>query len=247
MNTDVVTSTYLNSDVTATGPPEASQELDQDDFLSLLMTQMQNQDPLDPMESQQMLEQISSLNQVELLQELNTNMESVILGVASLNNASAVNLVDQNVMVLGDEFTADDSTVTMGYVLPSSADEVSVTVTDSNGEFVIELTESGKAAGLHELTWSGATPGETYNLSITATADDTEVSAHTAICGLVEGLDFSEGFVQLVVGGQPVGLDEVLMVMPSGSTDEAAEATELLAASMDLVTEMLDVFGDETP
>lgn len=247
MNTDVVTNAYLNVGVANSGPPEASQELDQDDFLSLLMTQMQNQDPLDPMESQQMLEQIASLNQVELLQELNTNMESVILGVASLNNASAVQLVDQNVMVLGDEFTASSTSVDLGYVLPSSADQVTVTVTDSDGVYVTEFNETDMEAGLHELSWSGATPGETYTLSITATADDTEISAATAICGVVEGLDFSEGFVQLVIGDMTVGLAEVLKVMPNSPDDEAALASELLAASMDLVTEMLDVFGDQLP
>jgi len=207
------------SEIPTTGPPTASQELDEEDFLNLLLTQMQNQDPLSPMESSQMMDQISSMNQVEQLQVANQNLETLIMGMASLNNATAVNLIDRAVMVAGDEFTAPETQVTLGFLVVGPADEVEVSVVDSAGEGDHSASFSAVEAGLEGFTFSGAIPGETYSLVVTATADGEEVPAYGAISGVVEGLDFSDGLVKLVVGDLRVGLDSVLQVLPGDEPD----------------------------
>jgi flagellar basal-body rod modification protein FlgD len=222
---EAVNNSYL-SELPGAGPPDTpSQELDEQDFLNLLMTQLQNQDPLSPMEGTQMMEQISALNQVEQLQAANANLESLILGMASLNNASAVNLIDRSVMVAGDEFQAESGSVDLGYLLDGEADSVTIEIFDEAGDSV-ESIELGEAeAGLNNFTWSGAEAGASYSFSVKATFEDGEVASQAAITGQVTGLDFSAGIVQLVVGDLTIGLDQVLAVLPA----QNAAQSELLA------------------
>ncbi len=245
MDIDGVTNQIL-SDTPATGPPEASQELTDEDFLSLLLTQLQFQDPLDPMEGVEMVNQIASLNQVDQLQSANANLESLILGMASLNNANAVQLIDRDVMVLGDAFTADSASVQCGFVLAGPADSVEVSVLDSAGEVVQSWSHGETDTGLTQVQFDQAQPGESYTLAITATLDGVEVGAQGAVVGHVDGLDFSEGLVQLVVGDELIGLDEVLVVMPtSGESEAIAYAT--LAAELMQVAELMDADREVTP
>ena len=238
MDVNSVTNQLL-SDSPTTGPPEASQELDEDDFLNLLLTQLQFQDPLDPMEGVEMVNQIATLNQVEQLEVANGNLEALILGMASLNNASAMQLVDKDVMVIGDTFTAQSDTVSFGYVLGQSVDDVEISVLDSQGNVVQTWNDGDVAAGFHELTFRQAQAGETYTVVVNATSDGVTVDAQSAIVGHVDGLDFSEGIVQLVVGDDLVGLDEVLQVLPA---DYGSETSDLLALAQEL-TAMTEAIG----
>lgn len=218
------------SELPGAGPPDTpSQELDEQDFLNLLMTQLQHQDPLSPMEGTEMMQQISSLNQVEQLQAANDNLQSLILGMASLNNASAVQLIDRAVMVAGDEFQADSGSVELGYVLGGEADSVTVTIYDDTDEVVKTITADEASAGLNTFTWNGAEAGESYRISVTASFESTEVTAQAAVSGRVTGLDFSEGIVQLVLGDLTLGLDQVLAVLPSAGAAQA----EVLDALVD--------------
>ncbi len=220
---------HVLNDLPGAGPPETpSQDLDEQDFLNLLMTQLQHQDPLSPMEGTEMMNQISALNQVEQLQAANDNLQSLILGMASLNNASAVGLIDRSVMVAADEFVADSGSVELGYVLAGEADTVTVTVFDETDQQV-EMIELGAAeAGLGRFTWSGAEAGESYRISVTASFEDAEVTAQAAVSGRVTGLDFSEGIVQLVLGDLTLGLDQVLAVLPAGDAGQAEMLASLL-------------------
>ncbi len=228
MNIEGVNGSYLDQ-LPGAGPPDtASQELDEQDFLNLLMTQLQNQDPLSPMEGTQMMEQISALNQVEQLQAANANLESLILGMASLNNASSVNLIDRSVMVAGDEFQAEASSIDLGYLLEGEADSVTIEFFDEAGEFVDSIEISEAEAGLNTFTWSGAEAGESYSFTVEATLDGAEVTSQAAITGKVTGLDFSQGIVQLVVGDLTIGLDQVLAVLPAESAAQAELLAQLL-------------------
>jgi len=234
MDVNTVTNSLL-SDSPTTGPPEASQELDEQDFLNLLLTQLQFQDPLDPMEGVEMVNQIATLNQVEQLEVANGNLEQLILGMASLNNASAMQLVDKDVMVIGDTFTAQAGSASFGYVLGQDVDDVEVSILDSAGNVVQTWGDGDTSAGFHELTFRQAEVGETYTVVVNATSDGVAVDAQAAVVGHVDGLDFSEGLVQLVVGDDLVGLDEVLQVLPTGFGTETGDflalAQELIAAT----------------
>jgi flagellar basal-body rod modification protein FlgD len=245
MDIDGVTNQIL-SDSPTTGPPEASQELTDEDFLSLLLTQLQFQDPLDPMEGVEMVNQIASLNQVEQLQSANQNLEALILGMASLNNANAVQLIDRDVLMVGDTFTAEGATAQIGYVLGDAADSVEVSVLDSTGTVVQSWTHGETDVGLTQLEFDQAEPGESYSVLVNATLEGAEVSAQAAVVGNVDGLDFSTGLVQLVVGDELIGLDEVLVVMPhNGESEAVAQAT--LAAELMQLAELMGVDREETP
>jgi len=240
MNIDGVTNQLLG-EIPTTGPPTPSQELDEEDFLTLLLTQLQYQDPLSPMESAQMMDQIASLNQVEQLQVANDSLEALILGMASLNNASAMQLVDREVMVVGDTFTAESGSADFGYVLAGDADEVEVSILDSTGNVVQSWQQGETSAGLNQLTFDQAQAGETYTVVVNASQEGAEVVAECAVVGRVDGLDFSEGLVKLIVGDELIGLDQVLLVLPVGDRGEE-DATELLAQRL---TDAVQALGTE--
>ena len=241
MNVNGVTNQLL-SEIPSTGPPEASQELDEEDFLTLLLTQLQYQDPLDPMESVDMMDQIAALNQVEQLQVANNSLDALILGMASLNNASAMQLMDREVMVVGDTFTADDGSVPFGYVLGQDVDEVEISILDSQGNAVQTLEYGATTAGLTQLSFDEAQAGETYTVVVHAYSDGVEVDAQAAVVGRVDGLDFSAGLVQLVVGDQLIGLDEVLVVLPIADITPTEDGTETLAQQL---TEAVQALGTQ--
>ena len=82
-----------------------SQEIGEEQFLSLLMAQLSNQDPLNPMEAAQFLDQIATMNSVKQLMDANSRLDSLLLGMTSLNNESAVDLVGRKVVARADEFS----------------------------------------------------------------------------------------------------------------------------------------------
>ncbi len=246
MTTDInaVQNAYL-SDTPTTGPPEASAELDDEAFLSLLMSQLQNQDPLDPMDSAQMLEQISSLNQVDQLQQANANLEALIVGMASLNNAASVDLVGKEVMVVGDTFTAESSSATVGYLLSGEADDVEVLVYDADDNLITTIQAGASEGGLETVDVSGLTEGQDYRIEVNAEFEGEEVSCEVAVSGVVEGLDFSEGFVSLIIGGQSYALDQVLQVMPEDGGSAGEVLAQEITASLSALQSLLSLFGED--
>jgi flagellar basal-body rod modification protein FlgD len=189
-------------------------------FLQLLMTQMKNQDPLDPMENQEFISQLAQLSTVEQLRTTNSNLEVLQLYQSSINNAQAVSLIGKEIRASGDAFHYDgQGAAEMDYNLAADAATVTVAIYDSTGAVVKTLELGAMSAGDQVAEWDGTntdgSPLEAgdYTFKVTATASDgSAVTASTYITGVVDGVAFENGMPILKVGTHDVTMGEILEV-----------------------------------
>lgn len=192
-------------------------------FINLMMTQMKNQDPLDPMDNQQFLSQLAQLTTVEELRNANTNLESLALYSSSMNNAQAVSLIGKTIRANGNSFDYDgNGSATMKYKLDGDAAKVSVTVYDSEGALVKTIELGSQSSGQQSVTWDGTnfdgSPLEAGNYTYKVTATDTAketVNASTFITGTIDSIAYENGAPVLKIGDNEVKMGDILEVMMS--------------------------------
>lgn len=189
-----------------------------DTFLALLTTQLQNQDPLDPMKSEQFTEQLVQFSGVE--QSINTNkkLEQLIeLQTAGQLN-SAVSYMGKTVEVISDEMMLDSGTSTLSYGLDHNAETTIVTIVDQNGN-TVRTVNGETAAGRHEFTWDGLDDDGNlmadgvYGFSVVAVdGDDETVETVAASLGRVTGVEIVDGGLMLNIGEMGVPFDSLFAV-----------------------------------
>ena len=136
------------------GSKEAS--LGKDDFLTLLIAQLQNQDPLNPADATEFTAQLAQFSQLEQLSNVNTKLETFAGMADQVERQSALGLMGEEVVVQASEFEGDgNSTTTLGYRLDVPADKVTLYVLDSNGYNVATLPSSGTQPGEYFVEWNG--------------------------------------------------------------------------------------------
>lgn len=194
--------------------------MNKDDFLQLFITQLQNQDPLNPQDGTEFLSQLAQLTQVEQAYNTNTALEKLLAAQNDSMSLSAVSFIDKNVTAKGDSISFDGSTnVALTYDLETSADSVVISVSDGTGKVVRTIETGGNYGGKNSYTWdgtdnSGATvPAGIYSFSITATTTSgSTVSATTYTSGRVNGLSLSSETPTLIMGDVSVSLTDVIGV-----------------------------------
>ncbi|MBS1231129.1 MAG: flagellar biosynthesis protein FlgD [Proteobacteria bacterium] len=185
----------------------STSEATQDRFLKLLVTQLQNQDPLNPMDNAQMTTQLAQISTVTGIDKLNTTLSSMIDSVASSQNVQTAGMIGKSVLVAGSNLeltssTAKDSTgkdVTTktavgGVKLASAADSVTVTIKDKSGNVVSVQNLGAQKAGVFNYSWDGTTDAKTtaddgtYSISVSALQGTNKVEATAMQFGTVSAL-----------------------------------------------------------
>ena len=179
----------------------------QDRFLKLLVTQLQNQDPLNPMDNAQMTTQLAQISTVTGIDKLNTTLSSMIDSVASSQNVQSAEMIGKSVLVAGSQLVLSSSTekdstgkeVTTksavgGVKLASAADSVTLTVKDSSGNVVSVQNLGAQKAGVFNFAWDGTTDAKTtaadgtYTISVSALQGTDKVEATAMQFGTVSAL-----------------------------------------------------------
>ena len=179
----------------------------QDRFLKLLVTQLQNQDPLNPMDNAQMTTQLAQISTVTGIDKLNTTLSSMIDSVASSQNVQSAEMIGKSVLVAGSKLVLSSSTekdstgkeVTTktavgGIKLASAADSVTLTVKDSSGNVVSVQNLGAQKAGVFNYSWVGTTDAKTiaadgtYSISVSALQGTNKVEATAMQFGTVSAL-----------------------------------------------------------
>jgi len=199
--------------------------LGKDDFLKLLIAELQNQDPLNPADNTEFVAQLAQFSSLEQLSTLNTNLEESLTNsqtiAESINNSVIVNLIGKGVTAESNEFKMDGSnSVQLTFELDSDITTGSLTIHDSDDLPVQVLSLDSLSMGLNSITWDGFTTlgvlaeSGTYTYEVTAydsvgsEVDVTEVSA-----GIVEGVTYRDGETYLDVGGLLVPFDKVTHII----------------------------------
>ena len=192
-------------------------------FLNLLTAQIQNQDPLSPMDTTAWTTQLVQYSQVE--QQLQANQYlSQIASASGSNMSNAVNYIGKTVSATSTTATMNNGSATWDYNLASQAANVTLTVQDASGNTVYQTTGSTNA-GNNTFTWNGQTAnGNTdttgnYTLSITSTdSSGNAVSNTVGVSGVVTSAQEDNGTLTLTVGGTEVPLANVTSVTDTSST-----------------------------
>ncbi len=140
---------------------------DFDTFLTLLTAQLQNQDPLDPLDTDKFVSQLVEFSSVEQSIETNKNLEALIALQSTAQTSNALALLGETIVFPGDRAIAASGAAEWRYQVPEGAGAVALTVTDAQGRIVARATGAA-AAGEHAFTFNEAVDGETYRLTVAA-------------------------------------------------------------------------------
>jgi flagellar basal-body rod modification protein FlgD len=179
----------------------------QDYFLKLLVAQMNNQDPLNPMDSAAMTSQLAELNTVQGINKMSTQLDSLLGDIGASQSLQASSLVGHTVLVPGASLALADSQAVGGINLAGDADSVTVTIKDSTGATVKTEDMGKQSAGLVNFVWDGSTSsGATaaagsYTFSVTATEAGKAVTADTLSVGQVSSVTPSSSGGSVFVNG----------------------------------------------
>jgi flagellar basal-body rod modification protein FlgD len=195
-----------------------------DEFLQLLTTQLQNQNPLDPLDTNQFTQQLVEFSGVE--QQLKTNdfLSSLVTANANTTNSNAVGYIGKTVTASGVNSELVNGKAQWNFTIPDAAN-VTVNIKDASGNTV--YTETGAMqAGTGQFNWDGkdtqgnTQPPGTYSISMQAVdAEGKSVNASTQTTGLVTGVDFTGSEPVLLVGSSRLNLSGVLSVItPTASS-----------------------------
>jgi len=199
--------------------------LGKDDFLRLLTTQLEYQDPLKPMNNEEFIAQTAQFSALEEMRNLNQKIEDLTALFSSVDNSMATNLIGKNVLAQNSSFIYDgNSSISLRYIL-AKASAIKVEIRDENGSLVRTIEEQFKAEGKNEIFWDGKddkgkkvpTGRYNYNVFPLETPDlslglKDNVTAFGVIEGRVTGVIFEGNQMLLSIGGQKVPRADVLAI-----------------------------------
>lgn len=183
-----------------------------DRFLTLLITQLQNQDPLNPMDNEQITSQVAQLSTVTGINQLNQTLLALSGQLDVSQSMQAVGLIGKEILVPGTKIsvgTGEQGTqVThFGMELLSGASKVTVNIADNSGKVVRTMELDQHAAGVHSIKWDGldntgvTVPDGAYTVQVTASdATGAPVSVGSLTSGRVSSVASSGNGVQLDLG-----------------------------------------------
>lgn len=212
----------------ASATAAASKSMGKDAFLRLLVTQLQNQDPLNPADSTEFTAQLAQFSSLEQLSNINQNLETLNLFQASINNAQAVSLIGKEVLARGNSVEKQGSLpVSCEFELEAAAARVVMSIYDSAGGFVTELVGGSQPEGRGSLAWDGRDRNGSpvadglYTFETQAEGSDgKKVAAGSLIRGRVSGVTLDGGTPLLMVGERRLAFGNVLQVSAAPATSE---------------------------
>lgn len=189
-----------------------------DTFLTLLTTQLKNQDPLSPMDSSQFTQQLVQFSQVEQSINANQNLEALISLTKARATADAVGYLGKTVTLTDGTGGLKDGEALWTYALQTTADNTRLTITDSRGH-VVYAANGETASGTHSFAWDGKDntghdlPNGAYTLSVAAkSTDGTSIATTVASEGAVDEVNLAGKEPTLLIGALAVPLSKATLI-----------------------------------
>lgn len=183
-----------------------SVKADTDKFMKLLVTQLKNQDPLNPLDNAQVTSQLAQLSTVTGVNKLNTTLESLKASYQSSEALQATNLINHGVLAPGKDLALTSSKAIFGVDLATPADTVAIDIKNASGKVVHSISMKGVEAGTLPLVWDGKQDDGTtaadgkYTISVKAvTGGKTLTDATPLSFGTVASVSTGSGGVKLNV------------------------------------------------
>ena len=207
---------------TATTVPAQEQQgaMGRDAFMKLLVTQLQNQDPLDPMDAREMVSQLSELTSVEKLAAIEHRLTALEIASAGMANTQVSSLVGKTVTADASSLRLEEAGSVNGvYRLEGSSEKTTITIRDESGRAIRTVEAGAMYPGERSFTWDGnddsgtRMPPGRYTMEIRAeSAQGTPVSVSTEITGTVTSVSYENGYPELLVGEARLLLGDVTSI-----------------------------------
>ncbi|VTU20160.1 flagellar hook assembly protein FlgD [Variovorax sp. RA8] len=196
-------------------------------FLKLLVTQLNNQDPLNPMENAELTSQLAQMSTVSGIEKLNSTLSGLVNQTGSNQVLQAASLIGYNVLSPGNQIGTsapkdgeEPAPVPFAVQLPGTAGDVQVKIVDAAGHTVRTLELGSMTEGVNAVTWDGkaddgsAVPAGNYSFSVVATNDGTNVEATALTFAQVAAVKQGANGVTLeLANGRSISLDDVRMYL----------------------------------
>ncbi|HXA46308.1 MAG TPA: flagellar hook capping FlgD N-terminal domain-containing protein, partial [Burkholderiaceae bacterium] len=147
----------INGTSNSSSNPNASISAAQNQFMTLLVTQMKNQDPLNPMDNSQMTSQLAQLSTVSGINTLNATVQSLLASYQSSQTLQATAMIGQNVLTPGNTMTLANGAAPFGINVTSAAGDVRVAIQDGTGKTIDTMDLGAQQVGSVPLAWNGTT------------------------------------------------------------------------------------------
>nr|WP_320115023.1 flagellar hook capping FlgD N-terminal domain-containing protein [uncultured Desulfuromonas sp.] len=177
----VTSATETSSTSSPTYATASSNTLGQDDFLELLIAQLQHQDPLEPQSNTEFIAQLATFSSLEQQTMTNDKLDGVLASTSDMQQLAAIDMLDQVVVAQSDNFYLNGDQVDVGFYLPEDATSVTVNVLDEDDNVVATIERTDLDAGDHFLEWDGMDkegnplPEGEYGLEVEAYSADGKI------------------------------------------------------------------------
>ncbi len=224
MQTGAVNNTVYNTaQAAASGSTGSSSStpvndaMGKDAFLKLLVTQLQNQDPLKPADNTEFVAQLAQFSSLEGINNLNTSMDGMSKSMAAMQGMNTTNLVGRYARTEGNTFKyITGNNAQFGYTLSAPAASVKVAIADAAGRVVKDIDMGTESKGDQLVSWDGKDnsgaqlPAGAYSFKVTAvdSGNNTVLSTPYAL-GLISSVSLDNGNATLKVDGQPTAMDMI--------------------------------------
>jgi len=194
--------------------------LGKDDFMTLLVAQLQAQDPTNPMDSQDFSAQLAQFSTLEQTFNINENLVTLQESQIALNNTSVLGLIGKTVNSTGNSFTyAEGASVDLKYNIPADAETVTIDILNDNNQLVASINQSDIKAGENILNWSGLdsqgdeVPAGDYKFNVSAQDKiGNSIESETLSAGKVSEIIFDQGVSYAIVNGVKIPTTKITQV-----------------------------------
>jgi len=198
----------------ATSSAQSGAEM-QDRFLKLLVAQLNNQDPMNPMDNAQMTSQIAQINTVTGIQQLNDTVKGLVSQFSAQQMLHGAAMLGHDVLMPGSTLNIENGVAKGAIDLASSSDNVTINIFSPGGQLLESLNRGAKAEGRHTFEWdASAYQGQTVKFTVAASAGNQGVTSTPLISSSIESISNDNGLMKLnLKGGTSVSYNDVTAIL----------------------------------
>ncbi|MBI4666622.1 MAG: flagellar hook assembly protein FlgD [Nitrospinae bacterium] len=233
----MIVSTYSGgstaTDTSSASASTTNSDMGKMEFLTMLVTQIKNQDPLNPMDNQEFTAQMAQFSSLEQLFSVNDNLNMLLTASNASTSAQAISLIGKEVTALGHNVHVKNGVATdVAFDLPESASEVTINIEDENGNIVRTITEENLSSGPHATAWDGKDEygnqlaDGLYSYSVEAKGTEGQTLEVTTYAkGVVTGVSFEDGVAYAHIGDLSFMMSEITEVQDASTGSTAADSS----------------------
>jgi flagellar basal-body rod modification protein FlgD len=211
----VSSSTAATTGTLASASTSAQDQSDR--FLKLLVAQLNNQDPMNPMDNSQMTSQIAQINTVSGIQQLNTSIQSMAAQYTSMQVMQGASMIGHQVVASGSTMSINAGVGTAAVNLDADASSVKVQVLTPGGQLIDQIDMGALNAGTHNIQWDASkyTGSGTPTFSVTAKQGATSVTATPLMRDTIAsvGTDASNAMSLTLKSGNSIKYDSIKSIL----------------------------------